>query len=292
MSCQIGGRRKKMTKRKNNNKIIGIVAFCLVVAVVAVMSAGAIAKAFNIGSPVTFGNVENVNINVSGTGDDGGMLGGSTSDNWNVGGNLSVTGTSAFTGAVSMSGNITSATGVIISDGYFDGTNAIASPTLESLGVELNATCSGTDVGGCDDGTYIVGSRFIMTNSDSLAAEREATTTCETRVYFDDTASSSQEVSYEIWCVSDNGAAVSKWMELDSANLLLPSGVLGVGTSSISNTLTVDKQTATTTALFGSPSSSACLRFYAGADQTLYYFDPTATTATNMATTTQPGWCS
>ena len=108
MSCQIGRQTKeKMTKK--NKKFIGIIAFCLSVAVVVTMSALRITRANSSERAInTFnGDISSVNINVNGDNSDGASLGGSTSDDWNVGGNLSVTGTISGTGALS-SGAITS----------------------------------------------------------------------------------------------------------------------------------------------------------------------------------------
>jgi len=76
-----------------------------------------------------------VNIYEGGEGD--GALGGSTSDDWNVGGNLSVTGTSAFTGA-------TTFTGGIISNGGITGVGAtVARAETAFATTTLAATDSG-----------------------------------------------------------------------------------------------------------------------------------------------------
>lgn len=51
--------------KKNNNKFIGIVAFFLLFAVAIVMSAVGVTKATGLSHPVTFGDVQTVNINVA-----------------------------------------------------------------------------------------------------------------------------------------------------------------------------------------------------------------------------------
>jgi len=87
-----------MTKKNQNKKIVGVVALCLSIAVVVVLSAVGITRAFDPTRPISFGDVQEVNINLPEGASADGMIGGTTSDNMNIGGNLAVTGTSAFTG--------------------------------------------------------------------------------------------------------------------------------------------------------------------------------------------------
>jgi hypothetical protein len=71
------------------------------------------AYSYSGNSNVVVENAENVNVQglTSSLGNEG-MLGGSTSDDWNVGGDLTVTGTSAFTGDVTFTGEVLGGVGV------------------------------------------------------------------------------------------------------------------------------------------------------------------------------------
>ena len=59
-------------------------------------------------------------------------VGGSTSDNWNVGGNLTVTGTSAFTGNASLSGTLT-VSGISSVDKLYEGSGVLSTTTPASM---------------------------------------------------------------------------------------------------------------------------------------------------------------
>jgi hypothetical protein len=94
-----------------------LVASSLIIVFALVLGSAFNASADNDNISVNDGGI--VNINNHGAGMEG-SLGGSTSDNWNVGGNLAVTGTSALTGAVTMSGALTVAS--VSSSGAISGT--------------------------------------------------------------------------------------------------------------------------------------------------------------------------
>lgn len=89
-------------KQKFNYGVIGAVVLSLVVGLVAVFG---VASAFNGG--LNF-NIENAVFNISsGIEEITDKLGGSTSDNWNVGGNLTVAGSTTLTGSIAANGGIT-----------------------------------------------------------------------------------------------------------------------------------------------------------------------------------------
>lgn len=100
-------------------------------------------------SSVVVEHAENVNVSSENSLDNNGVLGGSTSDDWNVGGNLSVTGTSAFTGNVTLSGELLSGTGVVTQSSTTNETltatqicdsNYIAYTPINALSLTLPAT--------------------------------------------------------------------------------------------------------------------------------------------------------
>lgn len=98
----------------------------------------------------------------------GGKLGGSTSDDWNVGGNLAVTGTSALTGAVTLSGTIT-ATG---------GSTTLATTTVESLITGGGVMSTTTFTAGTLTASDIISNNFIdATVNKATALTLPATTT-------------------------------------------------------------------------------------------------------------------
>lgn len=90
-----------------------------------------------------------------------------------------------------------------------------SSTTLETVGNVLYANCTGSDINGCEDGVYNV-IRFMADSQGGVDHDAEATTTMEIRVYLDDTASSSQETSFEIWGKVDDAIVLTKMFEIDS----------------------------------------------------------------------------
>ena len=103
---------------KRNN----LTAIVIAVAVVCVGLVGVVGAYSGMASTV-IENVENLTI-ASDSSDGIGFLGGSTSDDWDIGGNLSVAGTSSFTGATSITGATT--LGIVTSGGSVNATTTDA----------------------------------------------------------------------------------------------------------------------------------------------------------------------
>ena len=122
----------------------------------------------------------------------------------------------AALGALSAGTTVTAGTNVVASNGYFYSTKVNSvSTTYETIGNVLYANCTGSDVDGCDDGVYNV-IRFMADAQGGDRFASEATTTGEIRMYMDDSASSSMEVSMEFWARADDTSVLTKVGEFDS----------------------------------------------------------------------------
>lgn len=145
-------------------------------------------------------------------------------------------------GAISGATTVTAGTLVSITDGYLSVNDVGASGTAASLVGKFYRSCATTGdfADGCNDGDYPY-LEFGITNDDTNGTSlKEATSTCQIRVYADETASSSLANSFEIWCKNDSTGTFSNWFQLDS----------GAGT--FSGALNVTGATTLTGALTGS----------------------------------------